>query len=234
MRNILNLLSKIVIATGLVLTFSFAVSSEVFADCTPLYGGGVTCPSRGEISIDKFVANPTTGLFVDNLTEFDPKFAPLQEVTFRILIKNTGDTNIEEVEIKDLMPDFVSFVSGPGEFNQSEGKNGTLTFKIFNLAPNETREYWVRGKAFSDADLPENTICKLPNRAQARASEDRFDEDIAEFCIEKKVLGKGEPTQIKEIPKTGFNPSLVVFSAGTTLLGLGIIIRRKALKIINK
>lgn len=211
---------------------SLLIVPKVLADCTPLYGGGVTCPRRGEILIDKTVQNPSDGIMVDNLTQFDSKYAPDQNVSFRIRIKNTGDQTLDEVQIKDLMPDFVSFTSGPGTFNQSEGHNGTLTFTINNLAPSETRDYWVYGKTFSAGNLPNNLICKLQNRAQARASSDRFAEDIAEFCVEKNALGvtKGG-LQIKEVPKTG--PEAFALAGLSSIFGIGIYLRKKANSILN-
>lgn len=227
MKNIFGNFSKIVITTGLILSAFFVAGKVNASGCTPLYGGGVTCPRRGEILIDKQVRKPTQDIFVDNLTEFDTKFSPEQEVVFRILVKNTGDDTIDEVQVKDIMPDFISFVSGPGNFDKNESKNGTLTFYINNLTPSETREYWIYGKVFAAGDLPENVICKLQNRAQARASSDRFDEDVAELCTEKGTVTKGGIT-VAEIPKTGPEGILLTLASLSSILGAGFVLRRKA------
>lgn len=227
MKNIFGNLSKIVITTGLVLSVFFVAGKVNASGCTPLYGGGVTCPRRGEILIDKQVRRADKDIFVDNLTEFDTKFSAEQEVVFRILVKNTGDDTIDEIQVKDIMPDFVTFISGPGNFDKNESKNGTLTFYINNLAPSETREYWIYGKIFATNDLPESVICKLQNRAQARASGDRFDEDVAELCSEKVGITKGG-VPIKEIPKTGFEGALLTLASLSSILGAGFVLRRKA------
>lgn len=235
MTNLKMEISKIVITTGLILS-SLIIAPKVFGDasCTPLYGGGFTCPKRGEILIDKNVKFPTKDLFVDNLTQFDPKYGPDQEVTFRIHVANTGNDLIDRVEVKDIFPDFLSFVAGPGNFNQNEGKNGTLTFTIFNLAAGERREYFVTGKVFSTGNLPENTICKLQNRGQARGNADQFNEDIAEFCVEKRVTGitKGG-VPVTEVPKTGPEAYVLSFAGLSSLAGVGIYLRRKAASIVK-
>lgn len=230
MNKLNPLVKSVIISTGIFLS-SLVLASQVFAsgECTPLYGGGYTCPRRGEILIDKQVKNPSSGIFVDNLTEFDPKFAPEQEVTFRIQVKNTGDETIDDIQVKDIMPDFLSFIAGPGNFNSTEGKNGTLTFNIKNLAPSETREYWIQGKVFADSGVPKNLICKLENRAQARASGDRFTEDIAQYCTEKGTVTKGGVT---EVPKTG-PEAILSFLGLSSLLGSGVYLRRKAAQILG-
>lgn len=212
----------------------FLFSSKAFAsgECTPLYGGGYTCPKSSEIIIDKQIKNPTNDLFVDNLTQFDPKFAPSADVTFRIFVRNTGDQTFDRVEIKDILPDYLSFVSGPGNFNASEGKNGTLTFTLYNLAGGESREYWVWGRVFASQDIPKDLICKLQNRAQARTTGDRFNEDIAEYCIEKTAGVTKGGLSVTEVPKTG-PEAILSFIGLSSLLGAGVYLRRKAASILN-
>lgn len=235
MSNIKLQVSKIVITTGLILS-ALVIAPKVIGDagCTPLYGGGFTCPKRGEILIDKNIKHPTKDLFVDNLTQFDPKYTTDQEVTFRIHVANTGNDLIDKVEVKDIMPDFLSFVSGPGNFNQNEGKNGTLTFTIYNLASGERREYWITGKVFSSGSLPENLICKLQNRGQARGNADQFNEDIAEFCVEKRVPGTTKAgVPLTEVPKAGPFEYALTFTALTSIAGVGVYLRRKAQSLIK-
>lgn len=229
MKNIAKKISYLAALTGFLL-----LASKAYADgtCTPLYGGGVTCPRRGEIVIDKQVRNPVNDIFVDNLTQFDNKFSPEQLVTFRIQVKNTGDQTLDEIKVKDIMPDFLSFVDGPGTFDQNEAKNGTLNFTINNLASSETREYWVRGRVFADKDVPKDLICKLQNRAQARASGDRFSEDTAEYCVEKVTGVTKGGLPLKEVPKTG-PEAILSFLGLSSILSAGVYLRKKSAKIIS-
>ncbi len=234
MKNINSLIKNIVISSGMLIG-GLLLAGTVVADgnCTPLYGGGVTCPKRGEMIIDKQVKNPLDGNFVDNITEFDTKsyFEPQEEVVFRIFVRNTGGDTIDEIKVTDIWPEFITFVSGPGEYKKDEGRNGTLTFYVNNLASGESREYWVYGKAFDTGNLPEPLICKIQNRGQVRASEDRFNEDTSEFCIERG--GKKVIPPIKEIPKTGAGVQIVSFAALSSVLGAGFVLRRKAEKLIK-
>ena len=212
---------------------SLVLTSKTFAsgECTPLYGGGYTCPRSSEIVIDKQIKHPTNDLFVDNLTQFDPKFAPGAEVTFRIFIRNTGEETFDRVEVKDILPDFLSFVSGPGNFDTKEGKNGTLTFTLYNLAGGESREYWVFGKVFASQDIPKDLICKLQNRVQARTTGDRFNEDIAEYCVEKTAGVTKGGLPVTEVPKTG-PEAILSFIGLSSLLGAGVYLRKKAANLI--
>lgn len=230
-------MKKIFINIGIAIGFIFLsllISYKAYANgCTPLYGGGVTCPKRGEILIDKQVKRPDRDIFVDNLTEFDTKYSPQQQIIFRILVKNTGNDTIDEIQVKDIMPDFVEFVSGPGNFNRNETKNGTLTFYLNNLAPSETREYWVYGKVFESGSLPENLICKLQNRAQARASDNRFSEDIAYFCVEKAAVGNGGEALPKEMPKTGREGLIFALLVLINIFGIGLFLRKKSQNLLK-
>lgn len=217
------------------------LAGTVVADsgCVQIYGGygGVTCPKRGEILVDKQIKyikedkGGTQEVWVDNLTEFDKKFVPNQEILFRIFVRNTGGDSIDEIKVTDIWPEFITFVSGPGKYKKDEGRNGTLTFYVNNLAAGESREYWVYGKTFDAINLPEPLICKIVNRAQVRASEDRFNEDLAEFCIERG--GKKVIPPVKEIPKTGAEVQIVSFAALSSILGAGFVLRRKAQELIK-
>jgi len=227
-----NITPKIVLTTGFSIAAIFLAGKVFAGECTPIYGGGVSCPKRGEIIIDKQIANPDSGVFVDNLTEFDAKFDPEEEITFRLFLRNTGNESINEIEVKDIFPDFTTFISGPGEFKREETKNGTLTFKVFNLAAGESREYWIRAKAFPAKDLPENTICKIVNRAQAKA-DDRFNEDLAQFCIARQPVTKGGVPVVKEVPKTGAAEMALLGVSFSALTGIGLKLRKNAEKILN-
>lgn len=247
MRYTKSILKNIVITSGLFLG-SLLFAGKVIADsgCVQIYGGygGLTCPKRGEIIVDKqirYIRDEKGGLvdsWVDNVTEFDSrKFKPGEEIEFRIFVRNTGGDMISEIKVTDVWPEYLEFISGPGEYKKDVGRNGELKFTVNNLASGESREYHFTGKVHNADSIPNPVICKLENRAQVRASEDRFNEDIAQFCIErgekKVVTGKKVIPPVKEIPSTGPQEVALSFAALSSVLGAGFILRKKAEKLIK-
>src|SRR3989344_4286188 len=112
-----------------------AITPTPTVECQPIYGGGQVCPQAGNIIVNKTVKNPGTGNFVDNLSINDPKFSGSQIVNFRITITNTGNGVMSNININDIFPQFVNFVSGPGSFNNS---TKTLSFTVNSLNVNES------------------------------------------------------------------------------------------------
>ncbi len=215
----------------------FALSSLLFAapvsaQCTPIYGGGVTCPAI-TVSINKTVANPQTGVFVDNLGANDPKFAIEQAVTFKLAVTNTTNQSIGRVIVKDIFPQFVSFVSGPGSFDPA---SRTLSFEVANLSAGETRTFEVKGKTAAENQLPSNAgIVCVTNQATATLDDGRLTQDNSQLCMGKNVIAtqvvvtKGGV--VTQIPSTGpelFSLLLLVPSAL-----LGVVLRKKAKTISN-
>jgi len=197
----------------LISAFVFLFSlGKAFAgvSCQPVYGGGQTCITTGNLIINKMVQNPQTGQFVDNLSINDPKFSPNQSVTFQISLTNTGGTTIQQANIRDIFPGFVGFTSGPGNFDQN---SKTLSFVTDNLNPSETRNFTLVGKVFDTNQLPANqAITCVVNQATATTNNGQMNQDNVQFCIEKGVTTKGgfpvfPPPKVVTTPPTG--PELI-------------------------
>jgi len=215
----------------------FVFAQTAFAatsNCQPIYGGGQTCVQSANLVLNKTVLNPQTNQYVDNLGMNDAKYGPDSTVTFQLTLTNNGGTNLSKVTVKDVFPQFVTFVAGAGSF---EATNKTLTFAVDNLAPNESRTFTVTGKTSNEAGLPANTnvVCVV-NQATATA-EDKSSSDNAQFCIAKQVqptvapTTKGglkvlPPTQAKTTPPTGPEAFALIglFPAGA----FGYFLRKKA------
>jgi len=69
-----------------IILFALRTENTYAAGCTPIYGGGESCPDYS-FSIQKHVQKPgkNGGDFVNNLSINDPKYAPNQNVTFQKL-----------------------------------------------------------------------------------------------------------------------------------------------------
>lgn len=179
-----------------------------FADttCQPIYGGGQTCITTGNISINKAVINPQTNQFVDNLSINDPRFQPGFITTFQLKIVNTGNSNISKVKITDIFPQYVTFSSGPGSFDNN---TKTLTFEIDNLKSNEARTFTITGKIVDSSSIPIDqggVVCVI-NQAQAVNLDygSQVSQDNAQLCIEKVAVSSGFPSvaAVAVTPSTG-------------------------------
>jgi uncharacterized repeat protein (TIGR01451 family) len=187
----------------------------------------------GPVTINKTVKNPKTGAFVDNLGVNDPKHSPSSTVTFNLTVTNTGDNNISKTTVRDIFPQFVDFVSGPGSF---DANTKTLSFEVKDLKAGESRKFTVQGKTANTNQLPSaQGISCVVNQATATSDNGQQSSDNSQFCIEKPVLGvtKGglkvapapsmavtPPTGPEMLPLIGLVPSAIA----------GFFLRRKASK----
>lgn len=244
-------LLPIVIAGALyMVTASQAVAAgDTATNCQPIYGGGQTCVQVGNIVLDKKVQNPSSNVYVDHLGVNDPKYSPDGTVSFKIVVKNTGSETLSKVTVKDTLPQYVSFVSGPGNY---DSKNNVLNFELSDLKANESREYTIVGKIASVGNLPKDQgITCVVNQAQATAN-DQSATDNSQFCVQKQVLGSTPTTQtttststsvptttkgglkifpapsVTTTPSTG--PELLALAGLLPTGALGFFIRKKAIQ----
>jgi uncharacterized repeat protein (TIGR01451 family) len=223
------------LAIILMAIFSFVAPAKSFADtsCQPIYGGGQTCVTSGNVSLNKMVLNPQTNQFVDNLNINDPRYQPGFITTFQISVTNTGNSKISKISVKDVFPQYLTYSSGPGNFDSN---SKTLSFEVDNLSANETRKFTVIGKVVDANQIPidqggvvcvvnQSTATNLDNNSQAAS-------DNAQFCIEKIAAGKGFPvvsttTPITVTPSTGPESQHLLF---ITIGGIiGLILRKHSL-----
>jgi uncharacterized repeat protein (TIGR01451 family) len=163
-----------------------------------------------EISIDKKVMHPdrqTKGeqdLWVDNLFVDEYKFEPGQEVQFRITVTNSSNQDIENIKVKDTLPYFLNLESGAIEFTISKLEAGqTYTSDVIKAR-------FIKAEEIKESS---GTICK-ENLVEGWTDED-YDKDTANVCVEKKVLG------MKEIPEAGPAESLAFLIAGLSFGTIG-------------
>ncbi len=218
-----------------VLCLLIALPAKADVSCQPIYGGGETCIQVGQVTIAKTVQNPTTGSFVNNLGVNDPKFSPASTVTFHLTVTNTGGTSISKVDVSDIFPQFVDFVSGAGSF---DANTKTLSFEVDNLNAGETRIFTVQGKTASADQFPVSQgITCVVNQATAVSDNGQQSSSNSQFCIQKPVLGttKGglqvlPAPSVTTTPPTGPEtlPLIGLIPAGLA----GFIFRKKSYKNI--
>ncbi len=214
--------------------FIMSLNTKAFAQtqCQPIYGGGQTCTIVNNLVIDKKVLNPKTNQLVDNLGVNDPKYQSGFLLNFQITLTNTGSVPLDNVLVRDIFPQFTTFSSGAGNFDQN---TRTLTFTVNNLLPQETRSFFVLGRIVDENQLPSDfQVSCLVNQVSASFN-NLTSQDSSQFCIEKKLVPttKGgfpvlSPVPVTGAPSTG-PEALILFSLIPTL-GAGIFLRKIARK----
>ena len=185
----------IALATGLMSLSSFVSIANADTSCQPIYGGGETCVQVGNLTVNKTVKNPSTGSFVDNLNMNDPKYSPSSTAVFQITVTNTGSGTISKTTVKDTLPNYVTFVSGPGSF---DANSKVLTFEVNNLEAGKSQTFTVQAKVADQGSLPTNQgITCIVNQVSA-VSDEMQSSDNSQLCIEKPVESpKGGETTTK-------------------------------------
>lgn len=217
-------MKKYAFILGLFFVFLFGGIANAETSCQPIYGGGQTCITTGNITINKLVQNPSTDVFVDNLNINDPRYAPSQNVTFQIKVLS-NDADVTRITVKDVLPQHVTFVSGPGNY---DANTNTLTFDINNPAKGKEQVFNVVGKIDDASKLPGGITCTV-NQVSAESQNGQRASDNAQFCIEvvtKGGLPVATPPAITTTPPTG--PELIPLAALIPGGLAGVVLRRKA------
>lgn len=199
-----------------------ALPKSVSADegCSVAYGQYGECPPSVTILMDKMVRKPDVDEFVDNLSSSDPRFGAEDEVFFRLKVKNTSNAKLNDVTVKDFVPDFLEAVDMTGGSFDSDSREVTISAGDFD--PDEEKIYTLKFKVVNQDSLPSDRslICEV-NKAQASA-DDVSDEDTSQFCIEKQILG------VSEVPSAGPEMGLALLAGQFAALGAGIFLKKKS------
>lgn len=196
-----------------------AVFAQVNSSCPSIYGA--KCPT-GVLFIDKKVKNPQTGELVESLSANGPTFLPGQEVSFRVETKNSGSADMNNIQVQDKLPDFVDFISGPGNFDKN---SKTLTWSIDKLKPGEFKLFDVKVRVKTQKDLPDLDLPCVTNFIQAQQDKNMA-QDSSVFCIQTRVLGA-----VPELPKTGPKETTMILIGSSTLLIMSIYLFLKGKRL---
>lgn len=146
--------------------------------CQTIYGGGQTCVTSGNIGISKSVKNPQNGAFVANLGMNDPEFNPGQAITFQVTVTN-NDSSANTITVTDTIPQFMQFVSGPGNFNNS---NDTLTWTVTGLGVGQSQTFTIQGNIVAASSIPQGAICAT-NQVNESSNNGDGASASSQFCI---------------------------------------------------
>lgn len=230
-KYIFSVLSVFVVA----FVFTSLMSNKSYADtCTTQYGNGeygtTTCTPT-DVTLDKKVRNPITGVYVDNLLSGDASYSPGNDVLYILKITNSSNQNFSEVKVTDTLPEkFVRASVTDDNKNLVKDESFTdnkLTFKLKDeFKANTSIEIHVTAKLKNTASFSgKSRFCgnedQLQNNADVTA-QDRHDQDSSSLCVETSVLGT---TTLPTAGVTDILPMLPFIGSGLT--GLLLIFKRK-------
>lgn len=225
MKTIITSIALAVLATTLFVSQSMA-SGE--SNCQIIYGGGQVCNTSVKFTINKLVQTPGKD-YVDNLTVNDPRYSAGQIVNFKIVITNTGSTELKNLSVVDTFPQHVNFSTGEGNYDSNSRK---LSFTIGSLPVGQSREFIITSKVDDEGKLPTNSgVNCLVNTARAVDASGAAAEDSSQVCIQKNFV-TAVPTPevfqkvpVKNIPNTG--PEMLPLIGLIPTAIAGFMLRRK-------
>src|SRR5579872_7011788 len=198
-------------------------------NCQPGYGNANCTPQT--VLINKLVQNPQSGAFVNNLGVNDPKYNPGQNVTFHLEVSNPSVNDLQNVTVTDTLPQYISFVSGPGSFDSGSNK---LTFTIADLPAGQNQEFTVVAKTADSNNLPSNQgVTCVTNQANASAAGAQSSA-TSQFCITNNVLNASTKGGLPVYPTPNVTKTPPTGPEALPLLGLlssgifGALLRRRS------
>jgi uncharacterized repeat protein (TIGR01451 family) len=216
----MNKQSIIFSVLSIVVAASF-LARPVSADmCTTQYGASETC-QPSDLTVNKQVINPITNVFVENLTTTDPTFIPGSEITYRLIIKNNSGETFNPVNVKDILPSYLTFVAGnPGTFD-FDSTNHVVNFQLANLIAGETRSFDLRFRVSDVSQFPSGkSLFCVSNVAEVRAL-NRFDSDSAQACLQNGTVSAST------LPVAGYDDLMLLLpAAGVALGGFALLKKR--------
>lgn len=193
------MLKKVLTSTAFALALTAGTYSVANAaggsNCQIIYGGGEVCQKQVSFTLDKKVQSPTKGgQFVDNLGMNDARFAPNSTVTFSIIVKNTGSTKIDSINVKDELPNYLT------------ANSGNYDYTITNLEPGKEHKVSLTAKTASAENLPsDKAITCVVNTVKATENTGNTAQDSTQLCIEKQITNV--PSKVFETPNMKTTPS---------------------------
>lgn len=224
-------IKQILTLSAAIAVFSLGTLAVRAEDCVTQYGGsqyGTSC-NPNDLVINKEVQkigehdgnnNP---IYVENLSMEDNKLQAGAYMTFRLTVKNNSNQEFDQVQVRDIFPPYMSYVSGGPSGTVYDAQSRTMTAYLDDLKAGESRVLIITAKAEEAASFPADkaNFCVV-NTAQVK-KDDRFDEDTAQICLKAPDV-KGVTT----LPKAGFNDiAMVLPFALLGITGIGLVASKR-------
>ena len=163
------------------------------------------------ISVDKKVRSIDDSQYYDNIESSKKTFYENDVVEFQIKVENIGTEVMYNINVKDMLPKYLSLIFNPGTFNDDQD---IVEWNIDKLEAGESKTYLIRAKINDSSKL--NVLTKQTNKAEACGA-GQCDTDNASYYIGKVT-----------VPATGAQDIILKTVLVASVAGLGFCFRKKA------
>lgn len=136
------------------------------------------------ITIDKKIRLPKDNVVLDNVSDTNYVFVEGDTIEFEIVVTNTGNEDLTDIKLSDVMPQYLSMVFNPGSLDKN---SNTVNWNLDKLSPGESKTYVIRAKISGVESVNRIQTIKLTNKAYAVAG-DVSDKDFATYFVAKKIV----------------------------------------------
>ncbi len=166
-----------------------------------------------QLIVDKRIKTTAVAEWQDNLPASQIVLKEGNIVEFEIKIKNTGDTELKNIDVTDYLPSYLKFIFGPSTPNESEKE---INWKIEKLEAGKEESFKIRAQIENADQINSDGAFCLINKAKAVAESGESDEDTASFCL----------VSAEKLPEAGFD-NLITGTLIAGLIGtLGVSLRK--------
>ena len=139
--------------------------------------------------IDKKVRPINNNTFFDNIDPEFKVFSESEQIEFQITITNTGNQELDDINLNDSLPAYLNLLFYPGEYKKDKN---IITDTIDRLGIGETKVYLVRGMI---KNVPTTTLA------------DKNILQINKVCAGNSLISDCDQTQYfvaaRNVPSTG-------------------------------
>lgn len=162
------------------------------------------------ISVDKKVRSIGDTQYYDNIEASKKTFYEKDVIEFQIKVENIRTEVIYNINVKDILPKYLSLIFYPGTFDNDQY---IVEWNIDRLNAGESKTYLIRAKINNSIKL--NTLTKQTNKTEACGA-GKCDADYSSYFIGKA-----------SIPATGASDIILKTGLLASLAGLGLFLRKK-------
>jgi len=168
--------------------FALAAASILALSLLNPMGVGAQYYSQNElkkmVTVDKKIRLMKENLLLDNVPSSKYVFVDGDTIEFEITVTNTGNEDLTDIKLSDVLPKYLSLIFNPGSLDVDLD---TLNWSLDKLLAGENKVYVVRAKISGfEASNGLQTI-KLTNKALVTAN-GVSDQDSASYFVAKKIV----------------------------------------------
>lgn len=157
------------------------------------------------IIIDKKVGFEK-GKYFDNLDKQKHVFGSDQTIYFQIVVENNGNSDLSNLNLKDMLPDDLKLTYNPGKYIAAERR---LEWSINQLGIGQTKVFEIAAKISVNESAGQKT-----NYVEVKG-DGVFDSDNARYWVGGKTM-----------PKTGPGDLMALTAIFSGLGGSGLVLRK--------